>query len=242
MKKIFILGMVFIFFLTGTGNVFSREPAVQTLYFGCLNAPDTKLFKRAFALLTEALKRNGRGLIMKRLPGKRSLINVNKGLTDGDAFRVHDLNQDNAYPGIVRVDEPIFILDQSVWSKKNIKVDGWESLRPYSIVYHRGTKFIRDHESIFKSVQIVNEMQSVFTVLKIDRADLTITSRETGMLCLKKFSLEDSGIKVQYPPLLEIALHTYLHKSHAALAVELAGTLKQMKQDGTYNRLLNDVQ
>ncbi len=232
--------MVFMILLTG--NVFSQEPARKTLDFGCLNAPQTKLYKRAFALLTEALQRNQKRLVMKQLPGKRSLINVNLGFTDGDAFRVHDLNQANAYPNIVRVDEPIIVIDQSVWSKKDIKVDGWDSLRPYSIVYHRGTKFIRDHESIFKSVQIVNQMQSVFTILKIDRADITITSRETGYLCLRKFNLENSGIKVLSPPLLEINLHTYMHKSHGTLAVELAESLRQMKQDGTYNRLLNTVE
>ncbi len=241
MKKTVILGIVFLI-LIGAGSVSGREPEVHTLSFGCLNAPETKLYKRAFVLLTEALKRNGRGLVMERLPGKRSLINVNLGVIDGDAFRVHDLNQANAYPDIVRVDEPILILDQSVWSKKEIKVDGWESLWPYSIVYQRGSRFIRDHESIFKSVQIVDGMQSVFTILKIDRADLTITSRETGRFYLKKFNLEDSGIKVCYPPLLEIYLHTYMHKSHAPLAVKLAETLKRMKQDGTYKRLLNAVE
>ena len=151
MQKTIKVFFVFLILLLWSGELQSQETYQKTIHFGTLNSPRTKVYQRAFALLTEAFKRNGLGFSMEVLPGKRSLMYVSQGVIDGDAFRVHTLNQSDEYPEIVRVDEPILIIDQSVWSKKDIKVDGWESLKPYSIVYERGTLFIEKHEKITES-------------------------------------------------------------------------------------------
>ncbi len=229
-------------FQPATEGKLLRDQAPNTIHFGTINSSRTKLYKRAFAVLTEAFQRNGFGFSLESMPGKRSLSSVDRGLIDGDAFRIHTLNQNDEYSDIIRVEEPILIIDQSVWSKKQIKVDGWESLKPYSIVYERGTQFIEKHEYIFKNVQAVNDVESIFTILNINRADITITSRDSGTSALKKFHLEASGIKLQYPPLLEIILHPYMNIKHAALAEKLAQTIRQMKTDGTYSKIFEKIQ
>jgi polar amino acid transport system substrate-binding protein len=235
------LFLTFIFLLLWAGQVNCQEISKKTIHFGTINSPQTKIYKQIFALLTEAFKRNGICFSLETLPGKRSLAMVDLGLIDGDAFRVHDLNQFNEYPGIIRVDESILTIDQSVWSKKSIKVDGWESLRPYSIVYQRGTLLIEKHEKIFKTVQVVDDVESIFKILDIDQADITITSKESGESALKKYQLESSGIKLQHPPLKEINLHPYMNKrKHAILALKLAQTIREMKLDGTYARIINE--
>lgn len=232
-----------ILILCSTELLQGQEDNHQVIRFGTINSPSTRIYKRAFAVLTEAFRRNELGFSMESLPGKRSLHFVEQGQLDGEAFRIDSFNKFNEYPKLIRVEEPIITIDQSVWSKKQIKVDGWESLKSYSIVYERGTRFIEKNEHIFKSVQTVDDMKSVLKVLSIDRADITITSSDTGASLIKKFHMENSGIKLQFPPLQEIILHPYMNKEkHSVLAVELAQTIREMKTDGTYARIMEAIQ
>lgn len=214
----------------------------RVIKFGAINNPETKLYKQALAILTEALNRSGYGVSLEHLPGARSLKWANGGILDGDAFRVADLNKSGKYPNLIRVDEPILTIDQSVWSKMDIKVEGLESLKNYSVVYDRGTRFIEEKEKSFKSIYAVEGMEQVFLALNMGRADITITSRETGQMYLKKLNMEDSGIKVLSPPLEVIQLYPYMNRKHEQLVLLLARTLRSMKADGTYQKIVEAVQ
>lgn len=233
-----ILVSIVLILVMPQGTAFAETMQEKTVRFGTINGPDTLLYKKAEVLLAEAFKRNGYDFSLECLPGKRSLLWVKKGILDGDALRVPDMNKSGEYPGLVMVEESLITIDQSVWSKLDIKVDGWDSLKDYRIVYQRGTKFIDEKKEIFKSYQIIDNMFSVFKILKKGRADLTITSRDTGAMCLKKLNMENSGIKVLYPPLKEIVLYPYMNaEKHLDLSLRLARTLRAMKEDGTYDRL-----
>lgn len=221
----------------------SCQEANATIRFGTINNPETKLFRQASAVLTAVFEKNGYRFSLKHLPGNRSLKWANQGVLDGDAFRVYDLNKSDSYPNLVRVGEPIITIDQSVWSKSDIKIDGWASFGDYRIVYIRGAKSIEKKTHLFKSALDVGNMRQVFSLLNIGRADLTITSRETGTMFLKKLKMEDSGIRVLSPPLEIIRLYPYLNKTKLGrLAPVLADTLKGMKADGTYYKILERVQ
>ncbi len=58
---------------------------------------------------------------------------------------------------------------------------------------------------------------------------------------MKEYGLEDSGIKVQYPPLLELSLYPYMNIKHKDLAKKISRTLKEMKEDGTVDRIIKVV-
>ncbi|HSG05709.1 MAG TPA: hypothetical protein VLB09_04875, partial [Nitrospiria bacterium] len=65
---------------------------------------------------------------MTRLPGERSLLNVNQGIDDGTLIRVGGLEE--VYPNLVQVREKIKDNEFVVFSKKtDFTVTGWESLK-----------------------------------------------------------------------------------------------------------------
>ncbi len=239
MKKtvLFVLCIVLIQYL-----IFAHEDHdVKTVRFGTIDSPGVPIFEKAYAFLTEAFKRNGYRFELSTYPGKRALLSVDNGKLDGDAFRIYTLNAGQEYKNIVRVEEPIITIDQSVWSKKDIVVDGWKSLKNYRLVYERGTKFIENNLHHFESAQPVSSLKQAFMMIHRGRADIAITSRDTGTPRLKEYGLENSGIKVLYPPLLELHLYPYMNIKHKELAEAISKTLKEMKSDGTVKKLTEEV-
>ncbi len=213
----------------------------KTIRFGTIDSPGVPIYEKANAFLAEAFRRHGYTFELSTYPGKRALLWVDTDKLDGDAFRIYSLNAEQEYMNIVRVEEPIITIDQSVWSKEDFVVDGWESLRNYRLVYERGTKFIENNLHYFESAVPVNNLQQAFLMIHRGRADIAITSRDTGTPRLIEYGLESSGIKVLDPPLLELHLYPYMNIKHEELAENIAQTLREMKSDGTVKRLTEEV-
>ncbi len=219
----------------------ASEDDDKIIRFGTIDSPGVPIYEKANAFLTEAFNRNGYRFELSTFPGKRALLWVETGRLDGDAFRIYSLNAEQEYMNIVRIEEPIITIDQSVWSKRDIVVDGWESLKNYRLVYERGTKFIENNLHYFESAVPVNNLQQAFMMIHRGRADIAITSRDTGTPRLIEYGLENSGIKVLYPPLLELHLYPYMNIQHEELAECISQTLREMKSDGTVKRLTEEV-
>jgi len=119
-------------------------------------------------------------------------------------------------------------------------VDGWQSMKNYSLAYERGTKFIEEKESKFKHVYLVSRTEQAVAMVFNDRADLTITSLSTATKLLQKNKRYAATIKVLKPPLATIILHVYLNKQrHRKLAEALSVVLKEMKRTGQFQELLD---
>jgi len=208
---------------------------------GTTNPSDTLLYQQGNKIMSIAFQKLGYRLTVKTLPNKRSLAWANSGLTDGDLFRVSELNLKN-FPNLQQVTEDLFTIDQSVLSKKNIKVDGWDSMKNYSLAYERGTKFIEKKVNKFKHVHPVNRTEQAVAMVFNDRADLTITSLSTAAKLLQKNKKYAETIKILKPPLASIILHVYLNKQrHKKLAEALSVILKEMKRTGQFQKLLDKV-
>jgi len=211
---------------------------LTNIVLGTTNASDTPLYQKAKRILTPSFAELGYTLTIKTLPNKRSLSWANEGLLDGDLFRVSHLDLKER-PNLQRVNEPLFVIDQSVLSKKNILVNGWDSMKNFTIAYERGTTFIDKKQHKFKSVILANSSEQAIALVYQDRADVTITSRSTAKRILSKNNKFANNIKILRPPLVEITLHVYLNrKRHPELADKLSFLLKQMKQDGRFEHLL----
>ncbi len=216
----------------------NETQAENIIKFGTLSAPDTPIFIKVQAILTEAFKRNGYEFSLVSLPGLRSLLDADNGILDGDAYRIFSLNSENQYNNLIRIEEPVYIIDQSVWSNKDIEINGWESLRDYRLIYQSGSKIIENNLNFFQESYAVNSLKQAFLMITLDRGDITITSRETGYNTLRENSLENSEIRILSPPLLEIKLYPYLNRKHEELAKKIARTLIEMKADGTFQKLM----
>lgn len=218
----------------------------KTYTFCTLNEEDQRLFRNSHAILNEAFKRLGHEFELKTYPAKRCSIECDKGTVDGDSHRIFDFNADNKHPNLIRVDESIHSIDHSIFTKKkNIVVNDWESIKPYSVIYVAGVKII---ENGLKKINIpdtnrrpVYSHEKGFVLLNANRGDLLIISSFTGNQLLRKMGLVDSGIKMLTPPLDIFELYPYMHRKNKDVAEQLAVVLREMKTDGSYQNIIGTI-
>ncbi|MCJ8321754.1 MAG: ABC transporter substrate-binding protein [Colwellia sp.] len=234
-KCLFKVLIVLIFF---SFNVHSTSREIIVL--GTTNAIDTPLYQKAERILIHAFDQLNYDLLIEVLPSKRSLKWANSGRLDGELFRVSDLDL-MTLSNLQKVEEPLFIIDQSVIGKKNIKVDGWKSMSKYVVAYERGTMFIEKNKDNFKSVILVNSFNQAASLIQSGRADITITSKDTADMFLASIKNNKEPLIVHKPPLVEIALHVYINKvNYPYLAEKLSSLLALMKRNGKFDALITN--
>jgi len=218
----------------------------ETILFCTINQSNSRLYKVSDAVLSEAFKRLGFEFKLMTYPAKRGPVEVNAGRVDGDAHRIHGFNDDNTYPDLVRVEESLQSIDQSVFARsETIRVDGWESLAAYEIIYLAGIKLMElglDQAGVPAKRRIaVFNIDRAFELLASGRGDLVIVSASTGRATMKKLGISSGTIHLLSPPLVVVNFYPYMHRRHESLAVKLAGVLREMKRTGIHKRLVDSV-
>lgn len=191
-----------------------------------------RLYKEAFARL-------GYSFEMISAPTKRSLIDADSGVVDGDAARVYNLNDNRDYPDLLRLEEPVARVKIVVYSNNSsLNIRSWDDLKGLNIAYIEGIKFIegklapynenRNVATFFKPAVIFKQMLEGSIDVYIDRE---------GVI---ESALEAEGLTsiVKIATLEELDLYPYLHKSSSHLVDSLADILRDMKADGTYDELI----
>lgn len=184
-------------------------------------------------VLREAYRRLGREVKVQRLPGERALMYANTGKTDGELYRKLGLNRQ--YPNLVIVPVPLLTFELVIFSRgTSFTVNGWESLRPYTLGFVRGNKIAEENTKGMR-VEPVPNLELAFSKLVMGRTDLVLSHRASGMSIVRSLQLE--GITVLEPPLAAFPAYHYVNIKHAALVPELTRVLKQMQADRTIERI-----
>lgn len=184
-------------------------------------------------VLREAYKNLGRRVAVHRLPGERSLMYANAGRMDGELYR--KLGLERQYPNLVIVPVPLLTFELMIFSRgTSFAVNGWESLRPYTIGFVRGNKVAQENTRGMR-VEPVPTLEQAFSKLDKGRTDLVLSHRASGMAVVQRQKLE--GITVLEPPLASFPAYHYVNARHAALVPELTRILKQMQADKTIERI-----
>ncbi|WP_105169073.1 substrate-binding periplasmic protein [Pseudoalteromonas sp. T1lg23B] len=238
MRKLYFLVVAFLSIHGFFSPVIKAQSETLTPFtLATTNDPRTPLYQKTVQVLHVALAELGYTLTVMTLPSKRSLSWANMGKVDGELFRVSDLDL-STYPNLTRVNEAIATIDQSVIGRANVVVNGWQSMKRYTIAYERGTAFLDKNQSRFKDVILVDDFDQAIELILAGRADITVTSKATAQRLMQSSARLFNEIKIHSPPLVEINLHTYINKQHhPELADQLADVLKAMKLDGRYQQL-----
>jgi len=210
--------------------------ATQTLVFS--NSTESSAASSyAMPILKEAYKRLGLEFTVEKYPAKRSLFNADKGITDGEIHRISGLQKE--FPNLIEIQVPIVKLEWMIYSKKhNFKVDGIESIKPYSISTRRGIIFAERIVKKARSHLLVNGWVQVLATLELDRVDLALIPKIPALKLLQKNSKE---VHVLMPPYQEFYLYHYLHKKHEKLIPKITKVLKEMESSGGILDIWNQV-
>jgi polar amino acid transport system substrate-binding protein len=202
---------------------------------------NTPLDRKALQELSqEAFRRVGVDFKLVSLPSERSLHSANLGEVDGEGLRVAGLS--SQYPNLIQVPERYIGVSFVAFSKDaRIRLDnGWDSLKPYSVAFITGWKMFEANASGARVVNKVDKPEQMFRMLDGGRVDLALYTRADGIALARSMGL--ASIAPLFPSLKEVDMYLYLNKKHEALAPKLAQVLKDMKADGTYNRILFSLQ
>lgn len=205
----------------------AREPLIST--------PGRPGF--AEELAREAFRRAGRDLRVVALPHERALLNANAGIEDGDLFRAAGFEKD--YPNLVQVPQALLEQDFVAFARRpEIVVRDWPDLARHSVAYVTGNKILERRLEGFKQVTSVRDNAALMGMLASDRADVVLINRWVGYVAAREAGLT---LRAQEPPLLQVPMFIYLHRRHEALVPQLAAALAEVRRDGTWQRLYDQI-
>ena len=236
-----VFGLVMLSCWSHAENMASLDQSgnMESLKISILGSPpESRDFKIAQAMADDLSRRLKVKLTVVNLPGQRSIEYLKAGKIDGDWSRVDGFNK--VVPGLIKVSEPMATHPFLAYSlKRDIKINGWKSLKPLRVVYLRGWKIIeRELKDVHEHLHPVDDASIALALLVANRADVFIHVPYVIEPLLKTHEFKYSGIQALRPPLDYQNVHTYLLEKHQNLANRMATALKKMKQDGSYDALV----
>ena len=185
-------------------------------------------------MVREAFHRIGYDLNVVILPYERSLQMSNGAQIDGELVRSSSIELQS--PHLIRVPEAVLDIDIVVISREPIDLSpGWNALSGKSVGWLLGMKVIEQNLPKTAHVIGVKSIKQLFSMLIKKRVDYVVFMESFGISFLGK---ESHGLLVNTPPLAKVSNYTYLHEKHALLVPKLAASLRAMKQDGTFQRII----
>jgi len=185
-------------------------------------------------IVQEAFRRIGMLVMIVYQPPERALVNANAGAIDGDCWRVSGLAA--RYPDLLEVPEPVDTAAIAVFTKDPaMRITRWADLKPYNVAFINGWKILEANVQGTRSLEKTKGLRPLFTLLDRDRADLVLMDPLMGQAVVRRMGL--TGIRALEPPLARLDMHIYLHRRHAALVPRVSEALRQMKRDGSFQRL-----
>ncbi len=224
------------------GGVFApmHSSAAETITMAFIdNQQQDVLFKTAELVYREAFRRLGLGFAHRQYPTLRCGVMANNGEVDGEPARVG--NYANAYPNLIRVEEPVLTLKTAAFAgNPSLSLNGWDSLKntPYRVEYLKNSVNTERELSQRVPAERLSDVGTISQGLKKLQAghtDIFVGTEAIVMRILARESFKDKGIH-QVGVMQEITLYPFLHKKHSPLAPKLAEVLRQMKAEGVFEQ------
>ncbi len=203
-----------------------------------ISTNNTPLDRRALEDLSrEALRRLGMTVNIVSLPSERSLYTANLGDIDGEGLRVAGLS--TTYPNLIQVPERYIGISFVAFSNRpGIDLSqGWAALAPHRVGFINGWKMFEANAGGARVVNKVDQPEQLFRMLVSGRIDLALYTLADGLALARSLGM-DQAIKPVEQALKKVDLYLYLHRRHEALVPRLAQTLRDMKADGSHDRIL----
>ncbi|MCJ8339094.1 MAG: transporter substrate-binding domain-containing protein [Pseudomonadales bacterium] len=195
-------------------------------------------------ILTEAFKRNGIKFKALHHPSLRSLLYSSTGFLDGELHRIYDFHKVSGgqYPDLIRIESKMLTVWLAVFATKKIKFETWADLKGHTVAYSRGRKNLEKTLPQYlpaDKIIAANNDTHAFKMLSEGSVDLVISESRLGDDLLEAYSLFSNITKINkiYPT----RIYSYMHKKHQQLAADIALTIEQMKEDGSYAKIVETV-
>ncbi|MEJ2374409.1 MAG: transporter substrate-binding domain-containing protein [Pseudolabrys sp.] len=213
-----VIGLLF-------SNFVSADPQTLTIAY----PPEKNAFHdAAAAIIREAYQKLGIAIVFKILPGERSLQLSNDGVIDGELVRIAGIKK--IYTNLIRIPVSHVTAEQMAFGRDaTIVINGWQSLAPYKIAFHRGYKVAEENTKNMNRYETRTD-EAAFRMVASGRMDLALANRFTGETIIHDLKL--TNVVMLRPPVEVDPLFHYLNKKHADLVPQITAVLRRMEADG----------
>lgn len=208
--------------------------------------PDSPMYEPVFAFYDTIFSRIGRCVRFKPASLARSLDASTSGLLDGDYFRIARYGE--RAPEAVRVDEPVARLEFAVYARderfRNAATPDdllYWSGEALTIGYTKGVlcgepvvRMLREH-SVHTLVNIPEQVRGI-RMLAQGRLDLFLGTNQMLDALLQTDRMKDSRVFKAAVGSRDLA-YVFLHRRLDHLVPDLERAIREVKEDGTYERL-----
>ncbi len=185
-------------------------------------------------IVTEAFRRIGREVKLVQLPSERALQNADQGIDDGNYVRIAGLSA--LYPNLLMVPEPMSEFAFTAFTRDpGLKSADWDDLRQRRTAIVIGWKIAERYLDGAPSLTRVRDEESLFNLLDKGRVEVVVSSLHSGTAIVR--ARGHAGVRAILPPLSVQPMYLYMNKKHAALVPRLTEALRDMRRDGTLQRL-----
>lgn len=189
-------------------------------------------------LATEIFTRLGYKVVITPVHAERGLINLDQGIDDVILSRIPGLEKQ--YANIVQQQEPAVTWRFVAFTKTpGVRIRHWDELANYHVALVTGWKIFEQNVTRYKTLTKVSNADQLFRMLDLGRVDVAVYAERPGYRLLEKMHIQ--GIYAVQPPLSITEKYFYLNKRHAELVPRADAVLRQIKRDGTYQRIVDTV-
>ena len=195
-------------------------------------------------ILTEAFKRNGIRFNAEYRPSLRSLMMSNSGETDGELHRVYNFHKVSGgkYSNLIRIESKLLSVWLVAFASQKVEIETWNDLKGYKVGYYRGRKNVEKKlNTVLPPEQILTATtdEEAFRMLASGIIDIVISERLQG----RKFIVGNPELSniVEIASFDETKIYAYFHKKHKEIAPAIAKTIEEMKQDGTFSIIFDNI-
>jgi polar amino acid transport system substrate-binding protein len=220
-----------LFLLALTSSFAAEAAAAEVITISHLEGDPLR--QSGFEIMREAYRRLGIEAQPLYLPNERALRAAESGETDADVMRIAGIEA--AHPGLIRVPERLLSVELLAFTTGlSFKVEGWESLRPYTLCVLRGLKVV-EAATQGMNVQSANTVEGLVRALRAGRCEATVLD---DPIWLEIDRLHAGPMRALEPPVATMPLFHYVNRRHAELVPRLAEKLREMRADGTIASIL----
>jgi polar amino acid transport system substrate-binding protein len=188
----------------------------------------------AAEIIRQAYASLGITVVYKTYPAERALRMSNEGLSDGELVRIKGIEA--KYSNLIRIPVSHVTAEQMAFATDpSLKINGWKSLKPFRLVFHRGYK-VAEQNTVGMDRYLTGTDVNAFRMVEKGRKDIAIANRFSGQKILQDEDLKH--VVMLRPPVQRDPLYHYVHFRHRGLVEDITRALKSMKTEGKISKIL----
>jgi polar amino acid transport system substrate-binding protein len=189
----------------------------------------------AIKVMASVYQRLGHEMIIFRYPGKRSLMEANKGNVSGELIRIKAVAE--LLPNLVRLPIEVGHLKAMALTRTGKpKVVGMGGLIGKTVGILRGVEFT-DRITKNLSRQVLNSIDSLFQALLKGRVDVILFPELDAKEYITVNQLSEK-VMINKAPILKVPLYHYIHKEKPALIQEMTLMLEKLEKSGELDAII----